>query len=892
MPLLSIDITASYAKFQDAMSAIERSAKRSAGNLQTAFHSVNGVLAGLGVTVSAGALAALVKSSIDAADHLNDLSKKTGIAVETLGGIGFAAEQAGSNLDGAGKALGKLNLAIAGAGAGNKEFSEAFRVMGLNILDSNNQIKTADKMLLEIAGKFESYRGGPREAALANSIFAKSYQDVLPLLKDGGKALQDNLDYYNRYAKVSTALAKDADQFNDQLTKIGLLSKAAGNQIASELLPTMSQITAKMISAKESADGFSAAAKTIGTAFKGITIAGAGAVAVVGQLGDHLGAMFAAQGRLADLDLDGAANVFKEYGNESKKRLAEYLKFVDQVTSGAVADTGPVLSKGGASGDWEDAPALNGDNATKMASRALADRLQRFERASDQERQIFAARNDMLQEFYKQDLLSIEDYYSAKDAAAKEALQAQQANINKEIALLRKSVPKDDPLAVAENNSKIKDLQDKSAQLEADYNTQTTKSILEKISATKDFGREIAEVNSQFQEMQGLLEKTAARRFDTEHAVVSNRLTTQRQAAVDAGDTDKVAQIDQARQQLDMMRAAATAQGRINELLIEESRIQTDLEIATERADMAAENGSISQIEALKRISEARRQAGADLQAAAKAFADAAAASPDKSLEDQAKRFQLAADKMVASADLVRDKMQGVFANGFESFFDKLMSGTVSLKDAFKSLFNDIAADMAKLAIKNISKDLFSTSGTFGGLVSAFAGLFNANGNAFNAGAVVPFAKGGVPSSIVDAPTFFAMAGGRTGLMGEAGPEAIMPLHKDKDGSLAIKMLAANGEDYLLPLARDGSGKLSVRERVAQRFAAGGVFGAGITFPTAPRFDTSRVAALAVPIGGHQAQTNTTNVSVNVPQSTSQESASQIAARTATAIQRANRRNN
>jgi len=59
----------------------------------------------------------------------------------------------------------------------------------------------------------------------------------------------------------------------------------------------------------------------------------------------------------------------------------------------------------------------------------------------------------------------------------------------------------------------------------------------------------------------------------------------------------------------------------------------------------------------------------------------------------------------------------------------------------------------------------------------------NANGNIFSRGSVVPFANGGV----VGGPTYFPMFGGRTGLMGEAGPEAIMPLKRGKNGKLGVE---------------------------------------------------------------------------------------------------------
>lgn len=79
--------------------------------------------------------------------------------------------------------------------------------------------------------------------------------------------------------------------------------------------------------------------------------------------------------------------------------------------------------------------------------------------------------------------------------------------------------------------------------------------------------------------------------------------------------------------------------------------------------------------------------------------------------------------------------------------------------------------------------------GGFTGFESSYAasvpGLY-AHGAAFNRGNVIPFARGGV----VDRPTLFPMANG-AGLMGEAGPEAVMPLRRGADGRLGVA--AANG---------------------------------------------------------------------------------------------------
>jgi len=69
------------------------------------------------------------------------------------------------------------------------------------------------------------------------------------------------------------------------------------------------------------------------------------------------------------------------------------------------------------------------------------------------------------------------------------------------------------------------------------------------------------------------------------------------------------------------------------------------------------------------------------------------------------------------------------------------------------------------------------------GTKTLIGGLFpSANGNVFAQNKIVPFAYGGV----VNKPTLFPMANG-TGLMGEAGPEAIMPLRRGADGRLGVE---------------------------------------------------------------------------------------------------------
>lgn len=81
-----------------------------------------------------------------------------------------------------------------------------------------------------------------------------------------------------------------------------------------------------------------------------------------------------------------------------------------------------------------------------------------------------------------------------------------------------------------------------------------------------------------------------------------------------------------------------------------------------------------------------------------------------------------------------------------------------------------------------------------------------ARGAVFDAGNVIPFARGG----LVDQPTLFPMARGM-GLMGEAGPEAVMPLKRTASGDLGVRSAAP-----VVKVTVNNNGSAQVNKRTQQ----------------------------------------------------------------------------
>jgi phage-related minor tail protein len=119
---------------------------------------------------------------------------------------------------------------------------------------------------------------------------------------------------------------------------------------------------------------------------------------------------------------------------------------------------------------------------------------------------------------------------------------------------------------------------------------------------------------------------------------------------------------------------------------------------------------------------------------------------------------------------------------GLRRAFDGMVFDGARLSDALRMVAKSMVDTMYSIAMKPVQNALG------GAIASGISGLLGGmmpfeKGGSFLQGRVMPFAKGGVVSQ----PTGFAMRGGQ-GLMGEAGPEAIMPLARGADGRLGVQM--------------------------------------------------------------------------------------------------------
>lgn len=194
------------------------------------------------------------------------------------------------------------------------------------------------------------------------------------------------------------------------------------------------------------------------------------------------------------------------------------------------------------------------------------------------------------------------------------------------------------------------------------------------------------------------------------------------------------------------------------------------------------------------------------------ALADIETTRANKKFEDTQRQLNLQGElsaREVAYGD--------IFKQTFEGMADAMVEFATTGKASFKDLINNMLADLLRYELKQQQLALFNSMGggkgilntiinagisAFGGAPAASStysltgasnftgsglGLKVAKGGSFNQMGVMEFARGGAfTNQVVNTPTRFNFAQG-AGLMGEAGPEAIMPLKRDAAGNLGVR---------------------------------------------------------------------------------------------------------
>lgn len=187
-------------------------------------------------------LAASVKVFSSAGDQLDKMSKRTGISVEALSELGFAAEQSGADLATLESGIRVMQRTMGDASQGLATAVDAFDALGISV--EQLQGLTPEQQFTLIADRLSRIADPSARAAAAMDVFGRSGTRLLPLLSDGAKGMAELRDQARSLGlTVETETASEAALLTDTLNILWRVLKQGVFTIGSALAPVIIDVS-------------------------------------------------------------------------------------------------------------------------------------------------------------------------------------------------------------------------------------------------------------------------------------------------------------------------------------------------------------------------------------------------------------------------------------------------------------------------------------------------------------------------------------------------------------------------------------------------------------------------------------------------------------------------
>ncbi|MDR5790277.1 phage tail tape measure C-terminal domain-containing protein [Caballeronia sp. LP003] len=191
-----------------------------------------------------------IKAAVDQADAIGKLAQRIGTSTEAISGLNYAAGFAGVSLDDLTTGFKGLNKAMLDSKDTTSDAAAAFKALGLNAA----QLRQMDpsEAFNKIATAMSGFKDGAEKAAVANALFGKQGQALIPLLNQGAEGIKQATDEAERMGLiVSGETAKAMGDLNDDLARMQKQSEGAAAILARELQPAFHEVIEAMKDAQK-----------------------------------------------------------------------------------------------------------------------------------------------------------------------------------------------------------------------------------------------------------------------------------------------------------------------------------------------------------------------------------------------------------------------------------------------------------------------------------------------------------------------------------------------------------------------------------------------------------------------------------------------------------------
>lgn len=260
---LTVDLVAKTGLFESGMDRASRTAETKMRKIESDAKKFG---AALGTAFAAGVttLAFQIQSSINRMDELSKAAQKVSLPTEQFSALVYAGKLADVEIGTLQTSLGRLTKAQADSLKSTSEQAKVFNALGIAATDASGNLRNSYDVFLDFADAFNRQKGSPEIVAAGLKLFGRSFQELIPLIKDGSQGIRDATEEASQFGQViSTETGQAAEQFNDNLSRLGSLVTGLGNAIAADLLPDLVELTNKFVDSAKNGDALGNTAKGV-----------------------------------------------------------------------------------------------------------------------------------------------------------------------------------------------------------------------------------------------------------------------------------------------------------------------------------------------------------------------------------------------------------------------------------------------------------------------------------------------------------------------------------------------------------------------------------------------------------------------------------------------------
>jgi hypothetical protein len=285
----------------DKLSSGLKAARKKLEAFGEGLRSIGTKMAGIGVA-AVTALLGTAKAFSDSGDALDKMSARTGVSVEALSELGYAADLSGTDMETLEAGLRTMQKSLVEAAQGSEGANQTLARLGLTVADLAK--RSPDEQFKLLADRIARVKDPALKAALAMELFGKAGTKLLTLMNEGAAGINAMQEEARKLGlTVSTETAKDAAELNDALGTLWKVLKQGVFTIGGALAPLIKDLAERITRIVVSAtDWIKANKETVVWVFKvaaAVVAAGAAIVAlgyIVSGIGTALGVVAAVIG--------------------------------------------------------------------------------------------------------------------------------------------------------------------------------------------------------------------------------------------------------------------------------------------------------------------------------------------------------------------------------------------------------------------------------------------------------------------------------------------------------------------------------------------------------------------------------------------------------------------